>query len=188
VLAEANLALVELAARFIGTEAVFLSTLTIRIRGAITDLLRKLDPLNRHQRATITAYFEYTEKHQQASLEETASTIDCSTDFLRTSLISYHAAYGNSKEKKSHCPAYNTPDDKPSPEDILIMRERRKIKNAALAVACGPEAASIYRLYESDKKLTEIGAIKGFSESNAGQLLIQAKKCMREWINKNIKP
>jgi RNA polymerase sigma factor for flagellar operon FliA len=185
-----NLGLVEAARRFNPAKgASFVTFARHRIRGAITDSLRSIDPVSRglryRQKASERAVFELTASKQRAPTEcEIAGRLKLGVrDWRKLSRTLYEAGCpvnGYAPGTTGPTELDHVPSRWPDPEQSAAIAELRAgIMEAAETLP--PRHRNVIRLYHFDGwTMKQIGTHLGVNESRVSQIHAGAMRRLRE--------
>jgi RNA polymerase sigma factor FliA len=162
------------------SDADFEAYASYRVRGAILDYLRSLDPLTRKLRGAsrrITqAVMDFTrEKGRLPDEEETAGSLGITLDAYRELL----REIGEAGFARLDIDMVEPSSHDPSPEALVVRRDLAS--RVAKAIQELPERLQLVLglHYQEDCTLKEIGAVLGVSESRACQLHAEAIQFVR---------
>ena len=185
-----NLGLVEASRRFNPAKGASCSTFARhRIRGAITDSLRSIDPVSRclrsRQKAAERAVFELVASKQRPPTErEIAARLKLRLrDWRKLSRTLYEAGCpvnGHAPGPVGATELDHLPSRWPDPEESAAVAELRDgIAQAAQALP--PRYRNVIRLYHFDGwTMKQIGAHLGVNESRVSQIHSGAMRRLRE--------
>jgi RNA polymerase sigma factor for flagellar operon FliA len=182
-----KLALVEALLRYSGPPEQARAYCYVRVRGAVFDELRRLDPLSRHTRTQVTLV-----RRASTALErqlgrpptagETASATGLRRDAIaqleRLAAAAQPASIDDTEAEGENLRALVDPDA--GPAHLLESLDARASVRAALARLASNHARVLQRYYLEDATLEEIAAELGVSKERVRQLREAAEKKLRE--------
>ena len=155
------------------TEAQFEAYAAHRVRGAMLDYLRSLDPMSRrHRQASRSISNAIRELTQQRGRPPTEQEI---ADYLGLSIEAYQdtlAEMGRSDAVRLDSYDIGTVAARSSPGPDEIVEERELVNVVADAIRELPERLQLVMglYYQEDLSLAEIGAVLGVTESRVCQI------------------
>lgn len=183
-----KLALIEALLRFDGSPDEARAYCFVRVRGAILDELRRLDPLSRHTRRQVTLVRRAT-----AALENELGRAPTVAELAEATGLSAEAlAQLDRIAAASHACSVDEIDADGEPLHVLVdtaavcpARSAESIDahasiRAALDRLPANQAYAIRRYYLDEATLDEIGEELGVSKQRAGQIRDAAEKKLRE--------
>ncbi|MEY2881843.1 MAG: hypothetical protein RLZZ15_4223 [Verrucomicrobiota bacterium] len=183
-----KLALVEALLRFAGPAAEARAYCYVRVRGAVLDELRRLDPLSRHTRAQITlvrrAQAALERQHGRApALAEVAALTGLTADAVaQLDQLAAAASACSLDETDADGERLHTPIDHAAacPAGCAESDDAHASVRAALARLAPRHAHVLRRYYLDDATLDDIAAELGVSRERVRQLRESAEQKLRE--------
>lgn len=167
------------------SEGQFEAYASYRIRGAILDYLRDLDPLSRRLRARARSIHRATQLLTDKngglpSSEELASHLGLSLSELQTAVSEIQSSVS---ERLGEEGGSELVSSEPSPEAQVSKRQRLR-SIVCVIQRLSPRLQEVLRLYyDQERSLREIGELLGVTESRACQLHAEAVQKMRVLMN-----
>lgn len=186
------LALVEANARFDSTLGVpFEAFALIRIRGAMLDELRRVDPLSRSARRFKRSLDGATARlssrfRRQPSEQELAAELEMTLDDYRASLdavgVDTVELDGGSTADGESAPSLQLADASASPEDDAVeSQSAQRVERAVQALP--PRLREVLDMYFGENRtMRDIGTVLGVTEARISQLVSQAIGRVREQV------
>jgi RNA polymerase sigma factor FliA len=156
-----------------------------RIRGAILDDLRSMDPISRSQRSAQRTIKKTTAEIEQTNLRiattcELAEKLEVSEDELEKMRCDAEMCVLNildeavSDDKNSNLLVENIPDTAISPTDLAIINQHKKLLIETINQLSQQDNISIVLYNFGDMPMSQIGRIMGISEARVSQIYSQA--------------
>lgn len=149
-----------------------------RMYGAISDSLRKQDPLKRITREHVQC-LKAAEHTLRARLRREPTSEELAREAKLTVAQARRAWRAEAAAKAALHPPFEAPDSAPLPDELLD--HRRLLARLSTAIeGLGPRLRSVVVLYFFEElKLREIGRVLGVGEARASQLLAEARTELR---------
>jgi RNA polymerase sigma factor for flagellar operon FliA len=191
------LALVEAHVRFDATLGVaFDAYAALRIRGAMLDELRSVDPISRSARRFKRTRDDAVTRlgmklERPPSQEEIASELNMSLDAYQASLAAVAVetvSIDTPREHDGAAWAQPLASEEPTPEERALESESARRVECAVA-ALPPRLRQVLDMYFGENRtMRDIGAVLGVSESRISQLVTHAIGRVREGLSENDAP
>jgi RNA polymerase sigma factor FliA len=170
---------------------------SMRIRGALLDELRGLDWASRSVRGKVRRIEAERDKfvadhgrvptaaELAARLEtDTREVVAIRDDVQRATLLSLQAAFPDGVDSAGAATAHNGP----SPEEMVLDRERVGYLHDAIANLPEKLRAVIEAYYFQNRPMTELAEELGVTESRVSQLRSEATALLRDGMNAALNP
>lgn len=184
--------------------ASFGTYVEFRIRGAIIDLLRSIDPLSRTERDKIKSHNQVIDDFRaeggvgKISVEDYARLADVDIEVAAANILEYGTGMYNQRIVSLDKPIDDKSEDSKFVKDMIegsddtrpdVINEKANVlMHLGSLIERLPERLQyvVFSYYYNDMNLKSIGDVLGVTESRVSQLLTEAKDKLRVYLFKDL--